>query len=58
MKLKDVIKLPAEDQADLFWNINVVKPIFNFRIGFKRYKYTELGEHCYRDADYIKIQRG
>ena len=54
MKLKDVIKLPAEEQADLFWNINVVKPIYIIRVGLKRYKYTELGEHCYRDADYIK----
>tara|TARA_R110000850_G_scaffold126022_2_gene244856 strand:- start:473 stop:1039 length:567 start_codon:yes stop_codon:yes gene_type:complete len=54
MKLKDVIKLPAEDQADLFWNINVVKPIFNFRMGFNRYSFKELGEHNYRDADYIK----
>lgn len=54
MKLKNVLKLDTKEQQDIFWNINVVKPIYIFRYKFKGYKYIPLGEHCYRDADYIK----
>lgn len=54
MKLKQVLKLSAEEQQDIFWNIKVIKPLDSFKYRFKHYKYIPLGEHSYRDADYIK----
>tara|TARA_R110002124_G_scaffold73015_4_gene195981 strand:+ start:1469 stop:2035 length:567 start_codon:yes stop_codon:yes gene_type:complete len=54
MKLKQVLRLSAEKQQDVFWNIKVIKPLDSFKYRFKRYKYIPLGDHSYKDADYIK----
>jgi len=54
MKLKEVLKLNTKDQQDVFWNIKVVKSLDSFRYRFKRYNYIPLGDHSYKEADYIK----
>ena len=54
MKLKKVLTLTEEEQRELFWNINVVKPIEEFKQGNDTYKYIPLGQHTYKNADYIK----
>lgn len=54
MKLKKVLKLNANELEEQFWLINVVSSIYDFKLGFDSYKYKELGEQKYIDADYIK----
>lgn len=54
MRLIDVLLLEESKQIEYFKYLDIVKPIYEFKFRFKKYKYKKIVKFSFKDVDYIR----